>query len=123
MQWTPAFKGLGGTIREREPRRHEITFVPANIRNRDRAIGAGEPVLARYERIAFEKDLIAPPGQPLAAFVCPGHPLLDAVIDGEAQRILEEIFPEHTVIGVPAREILLGGGNIHCITQQIPSGQ
>jgi hypothetical protein len=33
------------------------------------------------ERIAFEKDLIAPQGQPLAAFVCPGHPLLDAALD------------------------------------------
>ena len=51
------------------------------------------------------------------------YPLLDAATDGEAQRILEEIFPEHTVVGVPAREILLGGGNIHCITQQIPSGK
>jgi superfamily II DNA or RNA helicase len=76
-----AFKELGGTIREREPRRHEITNVPPNVRNRDRAIGLGEPVLARYERVAFEKDLIAPPGKPLAAFICPGHPLLDAVID------------------------------------------
>src|SRR5205823_7809297 len=37
--------------------------------------------LPRYERIAFEKPLVAPPGQPLAAFVCPGHPLLDATID------------------------------------------
>ena len=38
-------------------------------------------MLPRYERIVFEKDLIAPPGQPLAAFVCPGHPLLDATLD------------------------------------------
>ncbi|MBK8798729.1 MAG: DUF3883 domain-containing protein [Anaerolineales bacterium] len=81
-----AFKQLGGTVRQREPRRYEITHVPAPIRNRDRLIGAGEPVLARYERIAFEKDLIAPPGQPLAAFVCPGHPLLDAVIDLTLER-------------------------------------
>ena len=28
-----------------------------------------------------EKSLVAPQGQPLAAFVCPGHPLLDSVID------------------------------------------
>ena len=52
--------------------------MPAPVRNRDRLIGIGEPVLPRYERIAFEKALIAPQGQPLAAFVCPGHPLLDA---------------------------------------------
>jgi superfamily II DNA or RNA helicase len=81
-----AFKQLGGAARQREARRYEITHVPAPIRNRDRLIGAGEPVLARYERIAFEKELIAPPGQPLAAFVCPGHPLLDAVIDLTLER-------------------------------------
>jgi superfamily II DNA or RNA helicase len=81
-----AFKRLGGTVRQREPRRYEITHVPAPVRNRDRQIGAGDPVLARYERIAFEKDLIAPQGQPLAAFVCPGHPLLDAVLDLTLER-------------------------------------
>jgi SNF2 family DNA or RNA helicase len=76
-----AFKLLGGTMRQREPRRFEITHVPAAIRNRDRLIGMGEPVLPRYERIVFEKSLIAPQGQPPAAFVCPGHPLLDATLD------------------------------------------
>ncbi|NLG83536.1 MAG: DUF3883 domain-containing protein [Firmicutes bacterium] len=76
-----AFKYLGGSIRQREPRRYEITHVPGIIRQRDRLIGLGDPVLHRYERITFEKDLIAPPGQPLAAFICPGHPLLEAVID------------------------------------------
>ncbi len=76
-----AFKQLGGTVRQREARRYEVTHVPAPVRNRDRLIGTGEPVLPRYERIAFEKSLIAPQGEPLAAFVCPGHPLLDATLD------------------------------------------
>ena len=81
-----AFKNLGGNLKQREPRRYEITHVPAPVRNRDRLIGIGEPVLPRYERIAFEKTLVAPQGQPLAAFVCPGHPLLDAVIDLTLER-------------------------------------
>jgi SNF2 family DNA or RNA helicase len=81
-----AFKHLGGTARQREARRYEITHVPAVVRNRDRIIGVGEPVLARYERIAFEKNLLAPPGEPLAAFLCPGHALLDAVLDLTLER-------------------------------------
>ncbi len=56
------------------------------MRNRDRLIGIGEPVLPRYERIAFEKPLVAPQGLPLAAFVCPGHPLLDGAIDLTLER-------------------------------------
>ncbi len=81
-----AFQRLGGTSRQREPRRFEVTHVPGPVRNRDRLIGIGRPVLPRYERIAFEKGLVAPPGQPLAAFVCPGHPLLDSVIDLTLER-------------------------------------
>ncbi len=81
-----AFKRLGGTAKQREARRYEITHVPAPVRNRDRLIGIGEPVLPRYERIAFDKSLVAPLGQPLAAFVCPGHPLLDAVVDLTLER-------------------------------------
>ena len=81
-----AFKRLGGSTRQREARRYEISHVPGPVRNRDRQIGSGEPVLTRYERIAFDKTLIAPPGQPLAAFVCPGHPLLDAVLDLTLER-------------------------------------
>ena len=81
-----AFQRLGGSAKQREARRYEITRVPAPVRNRDRLMGIGEPVLPRYERIAFEKSLVAPQGQPLAAFVCPGHPLLDAVIDLTLER-------------------------------------
>ena len=76
-----AFAHLGGRLRERESKRYEITRVPAAIRRRDRIIGVGEPVLERYERITFEKDLISVAGKPLAAFVCPGHPLLSATLD------------------------------------------
>jgi SNF2 family DNA or RNA helicase len=81
-----AFCRLGGTVRQRESRRYEVTHVPAVVRQRDRLIGTGEPVLHRYERITFEKGLISPLGQPLATFVCPGHPLLDAVIDLTLER-------------------------------------
>ncbi|MDF0535393.1 agmatine deiminase [Shewanella sp. A32] len=49
-------------------------------------------------------------------------PLLDPATDDIAKAKLQQIFPEHEVVGVAAREILLGGGNIHCITQQIPKG-
>jgi superfamily II DNA or RNA helicase len=81
-----AFQRLGGSMKQRESRRYEVTHVPAPIRNRDRLIGIGEPVLARYERIAFDKAMLAPQGQALAAFVCPGHPLLDATIDLTLER-------------------------------------
>ncbi|MGL5923809.1 helicase-related protein [Chroococcidiopsis sp.] len=81
-----AFEQLGGAARQREGDRYEITHVPAVIRDRGRQIGVGEPLLRRYERICFEKESIGIPGKPLAAFVCPGHPLLDATIDLTLER-------------------------------------
>jgi len=47
-------------------------------------------------------------------------PLYDRRRDGAAQRMLQRLFPTRRVVGVPGREVLLGGGNIHCITQQFP---
>jgi agmatine deiminase len=49
------------------------------------------------------------------------YPLLDPTRDEEAAAIIAAAFPDREAIGVPAREILLGGGNIHCITQQVPA--
>ena len=43
--------------------------------------------------------------------------------DQTAVDILGQLFPERKVEPVYARDILLGGGNIHCITQQIPAGR
>jgi agmatine deiminase len=47
-------------------------------------------------------------------------PLLDPRHDEQAAETLRGCFPDREVVGVPTREILLGGGNIHCITQQVP---
>jgi agmatine deiminase len=49
------------------------------------------------------------------------HPLLDERLDDEVGDLLRAEFPDRRVDGVPGREILLGGGNVHCITQQVPS--
>jgi agmatine deiminase len=50
-------------------------------------------------------------------------PVFGTPRDGSALEALSQLFPNRTVVGVPAREILLGGGNIHCITQQQPLGK
>lgn len=47
-------------------------------------------------------------------------PGFDDPMDIEAVQILQRLFPNHEVVMCPGREILLGGGNIHCITQQQP---
>jgi len=49
-------------------------------------------------------------------------PELDPKHDGEARDILGRLFPDREIVGVPTHEIILGGGNIHCITQQQPAG-
>jgi len=47
-------------------------------------------------------------------------PLFDDPQDDGAMDLLRRLFPDRKVVGVKSREILLGGGNIHCITQQVP---
>lgn len=84
-----AFKSVGGKIRKREQERYEISFVPFAVRNRDRLIGFGEPVLHRYERICFDKSFCNMPGQIPAALIAPGHPLLEATIDLVRERNMD----------------------------------
>lgn len=47
-------------------------------------------------------------------------PTFDDPHDQAALETLQKSFPERKVVSIQAREILLGGGNIHCITQQQP---
>ncbi|MDB2687467.1 helicase-related protein [Mariniblastus sp.] len=81
-----ALELLGGQIKEREKNRYEISRVPASIRNRDRVIGSRETVLKQYRNATFHKDRIHVHGEPTAAFICPGHPILDSTIDFVLER-------------------------------------
>lgn len=56
-------------------------------------------------------------------YVCNGGVIVPMFNDPQDLPALEKIqllYPTRKVIGLPTREILLGGGNIHCVTQQIP---
>jgi agmatine deiminase len=45
----------------------------------------------------------------------------DPVYDEKAIKVLQGLFPDRVVVGIPnSRDILYGGGNVHCITQQVP---
>jgi len=84
-----AFDSLGGTIHKRESERWEITHVPAPIRERDRRLTGrnrrdNEPVLKRYDRLAFTREAIQPsdkPGLARAVLMHPGHPLMLSLTD------------------------------------------
>jgi agmatine deiminase len=49
-------------------------------------------------------------------------PVFDDPNDAVALDTLRRLFPDRKVVTVPGREIVLGGGNVHCITQQQPAG-
>jgi agmatine deiminase len=49
-------------------------------------------------------------------------PTFDDPNDDVARDIIAGAFRDREVVAVPGREIVLGGGNVHCITQQQPRG-
>ncbi|MBU1659957.1 MAG: DUF3883 domain-containing protein, partial [Chloroflexi bacterium] len=76
-----AFETLGGSLSERELGRYRVSYVPARIRQRAKELGTTVPVWEKYDRVCFDKERINISGAPNADFICPGHPLLDTVID------------------------------------------
>lgn len=81
-----AMARLGGRVAEREEGRFEVLEVPFEVRTRDVSVGVADPVLKRYERVCFEKEKITCEGAPNADLVCPGHPLLDALVSVTLER-------------------------------------
>lgn len=92
------------------------------------------PIIAKAEEYAtVDATMSAIPreanarlaGSYINFYLCNGGlilPTFDDPNDKVAAEILQRLYPEHQVVTVPGREILLGGGNIHCITQQQPAG-
>jgi len=70
--------------------------------------GAGTRLAASYANFLISNDVVV-------------FPLLAKQTDAEARAVLQQCFPSRQVIGVAAKAIVMGGGNIHCITQQIPA--
>ena len=97
-----------------------LPLPPAQVRNAIEAAGidrtpavtdwpaAGDQLTASYVNFYIANSLVV-------------VPLLDERTDENALSVITDAFAERKVIGIESREILLGGGNIHCITQQIPS--
>ncbi len=50
-------------------------------------------------------------------------PVFDDPHDATALQTYGRLFPDRRVLPVPGREILLGGGNVHCVTQQVPAAR
>lgn len=50
-------------------------------------------------------------------------PQFGDVHDALAVETLKECFPDREIVPIQARSLIVGGGNIHCVTQQIPAGK
>ncbi len=81
-----AFRELGGRIEQREGNRFEILNVPISLRNRTVVTNSREPVMNRYQRVCFDKNDITLEGKRDATLICPGHPLMEAVVDTICER-------------------------------------
>jgi len=120
-----AFARLGGRIRPREPGRWEITRVPLCLH--DHHIHGPAPLQRKYERICFEKHRVN--RQPVAAFICPGHPLLDATVSLLCTRndlllrrggiLVDDTDPGHDITALFLLEHHVRNGSGHTLSERL----
>ncbi|MBR3629934.1 MAG: agmatine deiminase [Oscillospiraceae bacterium] len=85
-----------------------FTFAPGEDERE-----AGERLAASYVNFYFTNHSV----------LLPQFGGENAQSDALAVKLMQQWCPERKVIPVPARELIVGGGNIHCLTQQIPAGK
>ena len=110
-------KGRRLTIHKLPVPDHPVLVTEADMANFAFAPGedaraVGERLAASYVNFYFTNDSV----------LLPQFGGENAASDARAAEILRRLCPNRTVVPVFSRAILLGGGNIHCVTQQIPKG-
>jgi agmatine deiminase len=114
-------------LRERDAKGRKITIHKLPVPEHPVCITAEEVKGYEFEEGEDEREV----GERLAAsyvnFYISNNALIVPAFGGDneesdkrAQELLQKLCPDRKVVPVYARDILLGGGNIHCITQQIP---
>jgi len=91
-----AFERFSGRMAEREAGRFEVTRVPEPVRQATRAVGGRGVVLARYERVTFDKSRSRVDGLAPAELLAPGHPLFESVLALSIEQ-LEPLLRQGTV--------------------------
>jgi agmatine deiminase len=106
-------------------------------------LGPGDGVYEIMKDMRYSSGVPFPKGQPLRVIVSAsylnflvtngvvlaqsydkeGRPERVKAKDEEARRILAEVFPGREIVSIDAEAVNLGGGGIHCITQQEPVAQ
>jgi hypothetical protein len=76
-----AYGTINGQMRARPGQRYSLPHVPKKLYTQVSELGTAYPIAKQYEAITFEKEGTHLEGRPDAALVCPGHPLLNALID------------------------------------------
>ncbi len=110
-------KGRPLTIHKLPVPKYPVCITQADLQGYSFAEGEavrtlGERLAASYVNFYFANDCL----------LVPQFGEENQESDAKACRILQALAPDRQVIPIDAREILLGGGNIHCITQQMPEG-
>lgn len=96
---------------------HPVCVTEQDLLNQPEDAGGemrtlGERLAASYVNFYFTND----------AILLPQFGGENADSDVRAVEIMRALCPERRIVPIDSREILLGGGNIHCVTQQIPKG-
>ena len=128
--FTGAFEEMKGQIRKRPDHRYTIPNVPKKLRESRSNFGVPYPIAKSYETVTFEKEYVHVDGRiDDATLICPGHPLLNALINeisGKNQNLLKQgtIFIDDTASGKKDRllfsvEDILEDGRIDSAGQPV----